>query len=365
MKKIGIDARLYYQTGVGVYLRNLLYYLNKINSKDINFIVFVLKKDLNKITEKYKNLSFRGVNAKWHTFSEQCIFLADLLKDNLDLMHFTYFSYPILYPKKFISTIHDTTLLNYKTGKASTKSTFIYNFKHSIFKQMFYKQVSKSLIIITPTESVKKQIVKLVKDVDPKKIQPIYEGITREYLISSRNANKSASKINYFLYVGTFYPHKNVENLIKAYSKIKTDIKLYLVGPDDFFSKRIENLISSLKLQNKIKIFKKVSQNGLPEFYKNASALVHPSLSEGFGLPIVEAAYFGIPIIASKIDVFQEILENNYIGFDPNNIDDIKEKIEFFIRERPKFEYKNILNRYSFEKMTIKTLELYRKILKI
>ena len=365
MKKIGIDARLYYQTGVGVYLRNLLYYLNKINPKSIKFIVFVLKKDLDKIAEKYKNLSFRGVNAKWHTFSEQTLLLFDVLKDNLDLMHFTYFSFPVLYPKKYISTVHDTTPLNYKTGKASTKSTFIYNFKHSIFKKMFYKQVSKSLIIITPTESVKKQIIKLVKDVDPKKIQPIYEGITREYLISSRNANKSASKINYFLYVGTFYPHKNVENLIKAYSKIKTDIKLYLVGPDDFFSKRIENLISSLKLQNKIKIFKKVSQNGLPEFYKKASALVHPSLSEGFGLPIVEAAYFGIPIIASKIDVFQEILENNYIGFDPNNIDDIKEKIEFFIRERPKFEYKNFLKKYSFEKMTIKTLELYRKILKI
>ena len=48
MKRIGIDARLYYQTGVGVYLRNLLYYLNKINPKNLRFIVYVLKKDYNK-----------------------------------------------------------------------------------------------------------------------------------------------------------------------------------------------------------------------------------------------------------------------------------------------------------------------------
>src|SRR3989344_6867533 len=136
MKRIGIDARLYYQTGVGVYLRNLLYYLNKINPKNLRFIVHVLKKDYNKLNKEHSNISFKGVNARWHTFSEQTLFLFDILKDNLDLMHFTYFSFPVLYPKKYISTVHDTTPLNYKTGKASTKSTFIYNFKHSIFKQM-------------------------------------------------------------------------------------------------------------------------------------------------------------------------------------------------------------------------------------
>lgn len=365
MKKIGIDGRLLYQTGVGVYIRNLLYYLNIFNPKNINFIVYVLKKDLNKVAEKYKNLSFRGVNAKWHTFSEQITFLFDILKDDLDLMHFTYFSYPVLYPKKYISTVHDTTLLNYKTGKASTKSTLIYNFKHGIFKNMFYRQVRKSLIIITPTESVKKQIIKLVKDVDLRKIHPVYEGITREYLDSGRIVDNKDSDLKYFLYVGTFYPHKNVESLLKAYSSLKTDIKLYLVGPDDFFSKAVEKLIDDLNLKEKVKIFKNVPQDKLPEFYKNAIALVHPSLSEGFGLPIIEAAFFGLPIIASDIDVFSEILGSNYISFNPNDLNDIREKLQYFIDKKPHFDYKELLQKFSFEKMTISTLELYTDVLKI
>ncbi|MFH1827043.1 MAG: glycosyltransferase family 1 protein [bacterium] len=365
MKKIGIDARLLYQTGVGVYLKNLLFYLNKLNPKNINFIVYVLKKDLKKVSEKFKNLSFIGIDAKWHTFSEQISFLQDLLKDDLDLMHFTYFSFPILYNRKYISTIHDTTLLSYKTGKASTKSNIVYNFKHCVFKRMFYKQVKKSLAIITPTETVKKQIIKLVKGVQSAKIYPIYEGVTREYLNISKNKNDKKVGEDYFLYVGTFYPHKNIDTLLKAYLRLKTDIKLYLVGPDDFFAKRLMILIDKFNLKSKVKIIKNVSQDKLPDLYRGAIALVHPSKSEGFGLPIIEAVYFKLPIIASNIDVFKEILGNKYINFDPKDVNDIKNKLQSFIKNRSFFDYKDILNKFSFEKMTNQTFSIYMNVLKI
>ena len=365
MKKIGIDARLYYQTGVGVYLRNLLYYLDKKAPKNLKIIAYVLSKDANKITRVYKNINIRKVNSKWHTLSEQFSLLFELLKDNLDLMHFTYFSFPIFYNKDYISTIHDTTLLKYKTGKASTKSLFIYNLKHAVFRYIFSKQVKNSKKIITPTKSVKKQIVKIISGVDEHKIVPIYEGVTHEYLKLKQTKNTKKIYEEYFLYVGTFYPHKNVENLLRAYVKIKTSIKLYLIGPDDYFSKEIEKLVETLKLKEKVKIFKNIPQNKLPEYYKNAIALVHPSLSEGFGLPIIEAAFFGLPIIASDIDVFAEILGSDYLSFDPNDSIDIKNKIEFFIKKRPIFDYKNLLNQFSFEKMTNQTLELYRDVLNI
>ncbi|MDP3974445.1 MAG: glycosyltransferase family 1 protein [bacterium] len=362
MLKIGIDARLYFQTGVGVYTRNLLHYLDKINPKGIKFIAYVLKKDIKKISQKNKNITFRGVNSKWHTFSEQTIFLKNILNDNLDLMHFTYFSYPILYPKKFIATVHDTTLLKFKTGKASTKSSFIYNFKYMIFKHVFKNQIKRSLSIITPTESVKKQLLNICPYLNKEKVTAIYEGVTYEYLKVKVNKNISDK---YFLYVGTFYPHKNVENLLRAFSKLKTSIKLYLVGPDDFFLKKIENLITSLDLKSKIKIIRNVHSSELPDLYANAQALIHPSKSEGFGLPLIESAYFGTQIIASDIDVFAEILGSNYISFNPNDINDIREKLQYFIDNEPHFDYKGLLQKFSFEKMTIKTLDLYKKILKI
>src|SRR4030043_350507 len=110
MKKIGIDARLYSQTGVGVYIRNLLYFLNQIETKEIIFYVYLLDQDFEKINFKNKNFIKKRANYYWHTFDEQTGFLKTLNKDNLDLMHFTYFGFPILYKKKYLATIHDLTL---------------------------------------------------------------------------------------------------------------------------------------------------------------------------------------------------------------------------------------------------------------
>ncbi len=98
-------------------------------------------------------------------------------------------------------------------------------------------------------------------------------------------------------------------------------------------------------------------------FYKNAAAIIHPSLSEGFGLPLIEAAYFGLPIIASNIEVFKEILDDNYFAFNPYDITDIKYKISEFFQKKPQFQYKEVFERYSFEKMTKKIVELYKKLL--
>ena len=106
-----------------------------------------------------------------------------------------------------------------------------------------------------------------------------------------------------------------------------------------------------------------MSSEDLVYFYKNALALVHPSLSEGFGLPLIEAAYFNCPIIASDINVFKELLGNNYLSFNPNDVNDITSKIKIFIEKKPSFDYRNIIKKYSFEKMTNEIVKIYKKIL--
>src|SRR3989338_5133673 len=138
---------------------------------------------------------------------------------------------------------------------------------------------------------------------------------------------------------------------------------LILLGPDDYFTKRILRCIDTSKLSKNIFLFKNPSLSDLAFFYKNSLALIHPSLSEGFGLPLIEAAYFDRPIIASNIDVFKELLENNYLSFNPNDVDDIVDKIKSFIEKKPKFDYENIIKQYSFKKMTSETVKMYKNIL--
>lgn len=86
-------------------------------------------------------------------------------------------------------------------------------------------------------------------------------------------------------------------------------------------------------------------------------------MSEGFGLPLIEAAYFNCSVIASDIPVFKEILGNSYLSFDPYSVDDITKKIEYFLEKKPKYDYKDIVNKYSFEKMAKETLKIYDKFL--
>jgi glycosyltransferase involved in cell wall biosynthesis len=365
MKKIGIDARLYFQTGVGVYIRNLLYYLSNINNKHVIYYIYILKGDKENI-KLPKNFIIRPVTSKWHTISEQTIFLKEILKDRLDLMHFTYFSFPILYPKKFIATVHDTTLLHHKTGKASTKSPFLYNIKYIFFKYVFLKQIKKADIILTPTKTVKADIINLFGQDCSDKIHITYEGVTHEFLNRKliKKDNKQI-KFNYLLYIGNFFPHKNVESLIKAFLKLKTPLKLLLIGPDDYFSKRIRELIINKNAGEKIILLKNVKINDLPYYYKNAKAFIHASFSEGFGLPLIEAYHFKCPILASNISTFKEILKDSYISFNPYDVLDIKQKIEEFLKN-PKNNYNHlIMSRFSFKNMVFKTYSIYCKALNL
>lgn len=363
MKKIGIDARLYSQTGVGTYLKNLIYYLEKKELKNELFYIYLMPNDYNNLSFKNKNILKRKVNYRWHTISEQISFLTKLYQDNLDLMHFTYFSYPILYLKKFVATIHDTTPLLFKTGKASTKNLLIYNIKHLFFRIILRCQINKAVKIITPTYTVKKQLEDIYGEKISKKTSPIYEGVSYQLLESKENKELSKKYTNFFIYVGNFYPHKNVEKLIEAFSTIKTSSKLFLLGPSDYFKNRLFQLINRLKQKEKILFVNNLKTEDLIFFYKKANALIHPSLSEGFGLPLIEAAYFNCPIIASNINVFKELLGNNYLSFNPNDVNDISSKIKKFLETKPSFDYKNIIKQYSFEKMTNETVKIYKNIL--
>ncbi len=371
MKKIGIDARLFSQTGVGTYIKNLIYYLEKKELKDELFYIYLMPGDFNNLSFKNKNIIKRKVNYRWHTLGEQIGFVFELYKDNLDLMHFTYFSYPVLYWRKFIATVHDTTPLLFKTGKASTKNQLIYNIKHLFFRIILRCQVRRAVKIITPTETVKNQLEDIYGNRISDKISPIYEGVNYQIIEAKENKELSKKFNNFFIYVGNFYPHKNVENLIKAFENVDKKFKLILLGPDDYFTSRILRCIDlacrqagTSNLNKNIILLKNPTLSDLKFFYKNALALVHPSLSEGFGLPLIETAYFNTPIIASNVKVFKELLGNNYLSFDPNSVDDISKKINSFIEKRPEFNYENIMKNYSFSKMTDETLRIYQEVLK-
>ena len=280
-------------------------------------------------------------------------------------MHFTYFGYPILYRGKFVATVHDLTPLLFKTGKASTKNSLLYEIKHFFFRWVLRSQVERAQAIITPTLTVKKQLVEHYGFGIESKIFPFYEGVG--YELRNAKENTSLQQVfskQFFLYVGNFYPHKNLVRFITAFAKKDIVSQLILVGPQDHFSTAIHKLILKLGAQGKILLYHGATVNDLVYFYKHAKALIHPSLSEGFGLPLIEAAYFKCPIIASDISVMKELLDENCIYFNPYHTEDIHEKI-LNISSSHKPDYSKTLERCSFARMTKDTLSLYKKVLRV
>jgi len=365
MKKIGIDGRLYSQTGVGTYLRNFIYELSRIKVTDLNFYIYVLPQDKEKIIGLPAHFILRDAPYRWHTMGEQIGFLKTIQKEDLDLMHFTYFGYPVFYRRKFIATVHDITPLLFKTGKASTKNSLLYLIKHFFFQHILRLQIERAQFIMTPSNAVKEQIKKQFTLSEDNKIKTFYEGIGHELMTVEENVSLSREfKEPFFIYVGNFYPHKNIERLIEAYSKVRTSTKLILIGPRDYFTSIISEHIQKFAMTKRIVIFDHAEAQDLVFFYKHAQALIHPSLSEGFGLPLIEAAYFNCPILASDISVFKELLGSEYVSFDPYNPGDITESIEEFLKNPPEVRYEELLRKYSFKTMTEQTLSLYIEALK-
>lgn len=150
-------------------------------------------------------------------------------------------------------------------------------------------------------------------------------------------------KDNYFLYVGNAYPHKNVELLTRA-ARV-AGVRVVYVGKNDYFYKKL-GIVPKL-----------VSDKELTSLYKNATALVFPSLMEGFGLPAVEALRAGCPVIVSDIPVFHELLGYSAIYFNPHDPEALAKILSSNIGKP-----KKLSKTFSWSNMAKETLFLYNQI---
>jgi glycosyltransferase involved in cell wall biosynthesis len=175
--RIGIDCRLWNEGGVGRYIRNLVWNLAELDKKN-EYVLFLQSNNSlihNSQLTNRSNVEIKYTNCKWHSLSEQITFWQELEKEKLDLMHFTYFSHPILYNHPFVITVHDLTILKYKTGRATTKSYPLYLLKRRGYTEVLKHGIYKSVKIIVPTRFVKQDILENFR-VPAEKIVVTYEG---------------------------------------------------------------------------------------------------------------------------------------------------------------------------------------------
>jgi len=379
--RIGIDARLFgtRHGGIGRYAQQLLKELELIDTAN-EYFVFL---DSNGMTDyQPKNSNFKKIKADFRAYSlgEQLIFPFLLAKHRLDLVHFTHFNVPLLFRGKFVVTIHDLIISHYPSHRATTLNPMLYKTKLFFYDWVVASSARRAKKIIAVSDFTKKDIAHLLK-VDSSKIRTVYEGVDLPAVSEADTASVlSRLKLSgdFLLYVGSAYPHKNLEKLLEAFAIIvanRPSLKLVLVGKINHFynelQKKIEDMAQAAgpfpeRFKEKVILTGYLDDSELAVLYRQAKLYVFPSLIEGFGLPPLEAQSYGLPVVSSDRSCLPEVLGDSAIYFDPENIGEMAEKIELMLSDDNLRQQKitagdHNLKRYSWKKMAQEISKIYQE----
>ncbi len=147
---------------------------------------------------------------------------------------------------------------------------------------------------------------------------------------SDRLPTRDGEQLPFFLYVARLeHPAKNHARLIAAFERFKaashSSWQLVLCGSDWHGADVIHRLVRQSPYASDIHVKGFVPDDEVAQWYRAASALVYPSLFEGFGLPPLEAMACGCPVLASSIDAVSEVCGDAAILVDPHSVEKIAE----------------------------------------
>ena len=365
MSKIVIDAREL-RTSTGRYVERLLHYLQEIDNSN-NYVVLLKPKDLE--GWHTKNEHFWAVACPYDEFSfdEQLGFKKQLESLKPDLVHFGMVQQPVMYGGKVVTTIHDLTTVRF-TNPAKNKVVF--KLKQSIYKEVIKRAARKSEAVITPTQFVKDDLVSF-SGVDPAKITVTLEAAdpidapATPLLPDLKNRE-------FIMYIGRPTPHKNLERLIEAFALLRAahpHLLLVLAGKKDQNYRRIAELVAAKGIKNVV-FTDFVSEGQLRWLYEHCEAYVFPSLSEGFGLPGLEAMVHGAPVVSSNATCLPEVYGDAAHYFDPLNIQNMADAINEVLTDKKLRQElvdagKIQAAKYSWRRLAEQTLKIYQQALTV
>lgn len=335
MARILIDGRWMRDSGIGRYVENITIEAVRQDVKN-KYIILVKKGESGCLSLPASKVEYVETDIAWYTPQEQIALTKLLDAQHPDLVHFTNFNIPLGYRKPFVVTIHDLTLLRYKSIRGGLLAPFTYHLKDVVMRHILKTAVNRSKYIFTPSQFVKEDVVGQYH-CGPQKIIITHNAVDNLIKNSYIDLKKYSISKPFILSVGNPYPHKNIDGLIKAYAQLishkKLDYQLVIVGRDNEFMDRQKKLVKKLNLEGRVVFPGYISDRELAGIYQQARVYVFPSFSEGFGIPGLEAMKYGLPVASSNATSLPEIFNDAAAYFDPKNIKDIAQTIEELITD--------------------------------
>lgn len=285
------------------------------------------------------------------------------------LYHYPHFDMPLLAHPRSVVTIYDLNhiaLPGYFDSQRSLKRLYSYWTTRCT--------VSKATHVMTISNTSKNELLKRFPWLDAQKISVIYFGLDRAFVeppepaqIERFRQKFSLGPHRFILYVGTHRPHKNLDRLLDAYQQLRRQTplshKLLLVGA----SKNDGHLHQKVRergLVGSVAYLGYLTEDDLSLAYRVADVFAFCSLSEGFGMPILEAMASGVPVVTSNWGAMAEVAGDSAVLVDSFSSAAITEGLcrvltSEELRQRLIERGRERIRRFTWEESVRKTLDVY------
>jgi glycosyltransferase involved in cell wall biosynthesis len=319
------------KTGVGTYAVNLI---QKISEADTNtedrFIILI--QDDERVFDDFTDDRFAFVPVNNKIFRrllprfllEQLFIPWLILQHHIDCVHSLHYSFPLFtFAAKKIVTVHDMTFFLFPEYHLAVKRYYFRFwiqmaavFAHRIITDS--RSTRDDFYVLTRRRKFNVTVVPLASSLPeiPDSHQADFRSIQKKYNLQN----------DYFLFIGTIEPRKNINRLICAFEKLSLELPIYtlvIIGQKGWDYEKVGWLVQKSRVKDRIIFTGFVEEIEKLLLLKYAKLFLYPSIYEGFGLPVLEALNFGIPTVTSNVSSMPEIAGDAALKINPLDVDEI------------------------------------------
>ena len=311
MMKIGFDAKRAFlnHTGLGNYSRSVITSLSHYFPGNAYFL-YTPKAIQNARTEQLyqgerlhiRQPSFPLFKSLWRSR----LVVPQLKRDHLDIYHGLSHELPVGLHKtgiRSVVTIHDLIFLRYpQYYKLADRK---------IYEAKFRYACNNADRIVAISKQTQKDICTYFQTPE-EKIEVIYQScdplFTQQQTTLQLQQLKEKYKLpdQYLLNVGTIEERKNLMLIVQAMTMLPTSVHLVVVGKGTAYLEKVKTYIAQHGLADRVIFLENIPFTELPAIYQLAGLFIYPSEFEGFGIPVLEALYSGVPVIAATGSCLEE-----------------------------------------------------------
>jgi glycosyltransferase involved in cell wall biosynthesis len=364
---LAVDARKLTDFGIGTYLSALLRGLEE--RRDVQLSIIVRPGHENRVGELAPGARLLPSAAGQYSVTEHLQLPVILWRERVDLIHFPHYVVPAFAPRPIVATVHDVIQLFYPPLDRPNMALLY-------LRLVMRSALRRSRRVITVSRTSRRDLINLFA-ADPARLVVVRNGVDPDLAVRPSSVEVQALKEFYglraplVLVVANDKTHKNLDVVLRSYHlavrRHRIPGQLVFVGgvePSSGLAARAERL----GLTDRVRFLGRVPQSHLRALYHVSAVLLHISLYEGFGLPVLEAMGSGLPVVTSNVGAMRELGEDAARLVNPLDIDEISRAVEQVLvddplRQRMVEAGRKRAERLTWDRMVDETVEAYRQAL--